>query len=180
MGTHTKNRRSIGRSTSLRSPHPETDWELYWLFNHAEAEVSARPRWNEAELPHDAYHRASIIVGWLEAMPPAMAAVLVAAYQPRAWPGRFELRFRLLAGVVATLPSARAGFEAARERGAATTATSVASWVDELIARGEDEREGALRAEACGVYERALAAYRVARGNRASLVEDEEMDEEVT
>lgn len=169
---------------------PENDRELEWLFTQAETEMSVQSNWNafadaalsgdrdvegesleEVEARTFAVHRARTILGWLEAMPPALAAVLVAAHEPRAWPARYELRLGRLAGVVAGLPSVRAGFEAARAEGR-TAARDPVEWFEDEIERGEDLRAEAALEEARGRYAAAVAGYREARGTRPCLLDE--------
>ncbi len=169
---------------------PEEDAELRWLCEQAEQAVHMKSLWpatveravdgrggahlgttlGEEEARVDAMHRAGTILGWLEAIAPAHCDVLVAAYRPpeRPLPAHYALKLGRLAGVVARLASVREGFERALAQ-RRTVAKSPVDWLDEQIVRGDEERANVARREAFGVYARALAAYRAARGNRPSL-----------
>ena len=177
-------------SIALRDqPTAETDAEPLWLFEEAEIEIGTPSNWHSLvessldgtrrqggggqdfyERRADAYHRASIIVGWLERLSPTDGAVLVAAYQPRPWPHRYELKLRRLAGVVPTLASVRAEYLAAVARGH-TEAEDVVRWLDEAIACREDAVAERAAQAALLPYARALAAYRAVRGTGHLLVE---------
>jgi len=190
MPAHVKTPRSpITVTTLCDLPRPETDRELLWLFERAEIEIATPSSWqpivdaslrgarrergssrDDAERRADAYHRASTIVGWLEKLPKALGDVLVAAYQPREFPHRYQLQLGRLSGVVPTLASMRDGLRAARGAGL-TAHTDVVLWLDEAIQLGRDELVSAARDEALLHYARALAAYRAARGSRPSLVD---------
>ena len=118
----------------------------------------------------DAMHRASCIIGWLESLPAMQCDVLVAAYRPppSPWPARYALKLGRLAGVVAKLASVQGAYARACAKGR-TEARSAVEWLDEQLARGDEREADSARAEAFGVYGRALAAYRAARGTRPSL-----------
>ena len=195
MTTQLKNRKSSTRSITLRTePNPETDRELEWLFTSAETEIGTSSNWepfvdaalsgargiegdglDEADRRADAMHRAGTIVGWLEAMPPPLMAVLVAAYEPRSWPAHYALKLGRLAGVVATLDSVRRDHSAACASGR-TSEGNVVDWLDEGIIRGHDERAQAAWEEALPRYAQALAAYRKVRGTRPCLVQEGEVE----
>ena len=172
---------------------PEHDAELAWLCEEAELTIGTRSNWGamvdaaldggnirsastleEEEQRVDAMHRASTIIGWLESLAPPHSDVLVAAYRPppRPWPVHYALKLGRLAGVVAMLRSVRDGYERARA-GGRTVAPTAADWLDEQLVRGDDGRANAARLEAFGLYARALAAYRKARGSRPSLAPEE-------
>jgi hypothetical protein len=182
-----KHHRTSKHHVSHSGANPETDRELEWLFTCAESEIDTPSNWDpladdalsgdhcsirhmdRVEARADAMHRARIIFGWLESLPPVHSEVLVAAYQPQVWPSHYELTLGRLAGVVAALPGVREDFRRARSRGE-TSARDPVDWLDMQIIRRDSARAEAAWEEALALYARAFAAYRKARGNRPCLV----------
>jgi hypothetical protein len=165
-------------------PSPEAEAELEWLFNRAEIEIGTPSSWHtlvqslasdraglgsthDAERRADALHNARKIVDWLEAMPRPLADVLVAAYRPTPWPERVELKLGRVTGIVMTLRSVLDCWSRAMPTGV----VGIAGWLEGQLARGDEALADAARAEAMGLYVRALRAYYAARGRGPCLIE---------
>jgi hypothetical protein len=186
----TPNRPIVITASAIDYPSTPDERELLWLFECAEQEIANPSSWEPLvstaldgsrkerggrrdfhERRADAFHKANVIVGWLEKMPRSVAEVLVAAYRPRCWSPRYELTFRRLSGIVPTLPVVRAAYECAIDA-RETSASDIVAWLEEVILDSDDDLLQLARREADVVYRQALLAYRAARGDGPPLVGD--------
>jgi hypothetical protein len=170
---------------------PEAEEELVWFFTEAEVAVatpsnfalvadmalSGRKRSapgadSTADDRVEALHAAETIRRRLQSLPDADVDTIVALYTPDIWPPAFERYFGELAGLVARSRVAMRELADARLRGAAST-RSVAQWLADRIARGDEAGLDALRVEAERARGVAMRAYDRARGRGPSVVPEE-------
>jgi hypothetical protein len=167
---------------------PEAVQELVWFFTEAEVAVAAPSNFalvadialsgrkrgapvvdDSADDRVEALHAAETIRRRLESLADADVETIVALYTPDIWPPAFEDYFGELAGLVARSRTAMRELADARRRGETTT-SSVAQWLADRIARGDEAGLDALREDAERARGVALRAYDRARGRGPSVV----------
>ena len=170
---------------------PEAEQELVWFFTEAELAIAVQSNFttvadlalaggkrsapgedHTADDRVEALHAAETIRRRLQSLPDADVDTIVALYTPDVWPPDFEHYFGELAGLVARSRPAMRELADARRRGGTTT-SSVAQWLADRIARGDDAGLDALRVDAERVRGVALRAYDRARGRGPSIVPEQ-------
>ncbi len=169
----------------------EAEEELVWFFTEAELAIAVRSNFttvadmalaggkrsapgadHTSDDRVEAVHAAETIRRRLTSLADGDLDTIVALFTPDIWPEAFERYFGELAGLVARSRAAMRELADARQRGDATT-SSVAQWLADRIARGDDAGLDALRVEAERARGVAMRAYDRARGRGPSIVPEQ-------